>query len=94
MPVPQDDDKTPDVNRDYVCVMDLGIFELSLRMEDKGNGVSLELEINVDSLDGAESTSKEMEYICLNLAGGLTALGVKTALALPNMTLLSHSFFL
>lgn len=39
--VPQDDDKTPDVNRNYVCVMDLGLFELSLRMEDKGNGVSL-----------------------------------------------------
>ena len=39
--VPQDDDKTPDLNKDYVCVIDVGLFELSLRMEDKTNSVSL-----------------------------------------------------
>ncbi|XP_047512068.1 autophagy-related protein 2 homolog A isoform X1 [Pieris napi] len=36
--VPQDDDKHPDIYRDYVCVLDVGLFELSLRMEDKGTG--------------------------------------------------------
>ena len=41
MAVPQDDDKTPDLNKDYVCVIDVGLFELSLRMEDKTNSVSL-----------------------------------------------------
>lgn len=39
--VPQDDDKHPDVNKDYVCVIDLGLFELSLRMDDKANPVSI-----------------------------------------------------
>ncbi|KAH9636433.1 hypothetical protein HF086_006248 [Spodoptera exigua] len=33
--VPLDDDKLPDIVRDYVCVIDLGVFELSLRMADK-----------------------------------------------------------
>ncbi|CAK1550463.1 unnamed protein product [Leptosia nina] len=33
--VPQDDDKHPDLQRNYVCVLDVGLFELSLRMEDK-----------------------------------------------------------
>ncbi|CAG4954291.1 unnamed protein product [Parnassius apollo] len=36
--VPQDDDKAPDIKRDYVCVIDVGLFELSLRTEDKSNG--------------------------------------------------------
>lgn len=39
--IPQDDDKLPDVHKDYVCVVDVGLFELSLRMEDKANGVSI-----------------------------------------------------
>lgn len=38
--VPQDDDKLPDVIKDYVCVVDVGLFELSLRMEDKASCVS------------------------------------------------------
>jgi autophagy-related protein 2 len=37
--VPLDDDKQPDINKDYVCVIDLGLFELSLRMDDKANPV-------------------------------------------------------
>ncbi|KAL4717909.1 hypothetical protein ACJJTC_001327, partial [Scirpophaga incertulas] len=37
MPVPQDEDKHPNINRDYICVVDLGLFELSLRMDDKTN---------------------------------------------------------
>lgn len=40
VPVPQDDDKLPDVNKDYICVIDVGLFELSLRMEDKATCVS------------------------------------------------------
>ncbi|XP_022818068.1 autophagy-related protein 2 homolog A isoform X1 [Spodoptera litura] len=35
--VPLDDDKLPDIVKDYVCVVDLGVFELSLRMADKNN---------------------------------------------------------
>lgn len=38
--VPLDDDKLPDIVKDYVCVVDLGVFELSLRMADKNNCVS------------------------------------------------------
>lgn len=39
--VPLDDDKLPDIVKDYVCVVDLGVFELSLRMADKNNCVSI-----------------------------------------------------
>lgn len=34
------DDRAPDLHKEYVCVIDVGLFELSLRMEDKSNGVS------------------------------------------------------
>ncbi|GBP70052.1 Autophagy-related protein 2 homolog A [Eumeta japonica] len=37
--VPQDDEKKPNLQKDYVCVIDLGLFELSLRMADKTNVV-------------------------------------------------------
>nr|XP_032521556.1 autophagy-related protein 2 homolog A [Danaus plexippus plexippus] len=32
------DDRAPDLHKEYVCVIDVGLFELSLRMEDKSNG--------------------------------------------------------
>ncbi|KOB75883.1 Autophagy-related protein 2-like protein A, partial [Operophtera brumata] len=35
--VPQDDDKQPDLNKDYVCVMDLGLFELIRRKTHRRN---------------------------------------------------------
>lgn len=61
--VPQDDDKQPDLNRDYVCVMDLGLFELSLRMEDKVNGVSFTyfLDTNSQDMKMLMSTKEGME---------------------------------
>ncbi|XP_068618840.1 autophagy-related protein 2 homolog A [Battus philenor] len=38
--VPQDDDKSPDIQRDYICVVEVGLFELSLRTEDKSTASS------------------------------------------------------
>lgn len=35
--VPLDDDKQPDLHKDYICVIDLGLFELSLKMNDKAD---------------------------------------------------------
>ncbi|CAH2045147.1 unnamed protein product, partial [Iphiclides podalirius] len=37
--VAHDDEKPPEVQRDYVCVVDVGLFELALRTEDKSGGV-------------------------------------------------------
>ena len=56
MAVPQDDDKMPDIVKDYVCVVDVGLFELSLRMEDKANCVS-----SIDILSGYKSTSSVID---------------------------------
>ncbi|KAG6455439.1 hypothetical protein O3G_MSEX009232 [Manduca sexta] len=47
--VPQDDDKLPDVNKDYVCVVDVGLFELSLRMEDKTNSSNEQPQVDLSA---------------------------------------------
>ncbi|CAG9136613.1 unnamed protein product [Plutella xylostella] len=45
----KDDDKPPDVLRDYVCVIDLGLFELSLRIADKRNNTGPRVDLSASN---------------------------------------------
>ncbi|KAI8424925.1 hypothetical protein MSG28_006837 [Choristoneura fumiferana] len=68
--VPQDDDKLPDVHKDYVCVVDVGLFELSLRMEDKVNGQSKDQ----PQVDLSASNNMVTLYTCWDSASALCRL--------------------
>ncbi|RVE41481.1 hypothetical protein evm_013868 [Chilo suppressalis] len=67
--VPADDDKHPDVNKDYICVVDLGVFELSLRMNDKSNGTS-----DGPQMDLSASNNIVNLYTCWDSASALCRL--------------------
>ncbi|XP_028161137.1 autophagy-related protein 2 homolog A-like isoform X2 [Ostrinia furnacalis] len=67
--VPQDDDKHPDVNKDYVCVIDLGLFELSLRMDDKDNPQSEQPQVDLSA-----SNNMITLYTCWDSASALCRL--------------------
>ncbi|KAL0869015.1 hypothetical protein ABMA27_007335, partial [Loxostege sticticalis] len=67
--VPQDDDKHPDVNKDYVCVIDLGLFELSLRMDDKANPSSEQPQVDLSA-----SNNMVNLYTCWDSASALCRL--------------------
>ncbi|XP_075983297.1 autophagy-related 2 isoform X2 [Anticarsia gemmatalis] len=67
--VPQDDDKTPDVMKDYVCVVDVGLFELSLRMEDKTNCSNDQPQVDLSA-----SNNMVTLYTCWDSASALCRL--------------------
>ncbi|XP_028031335.1 autophagy-related protein 2 homolog A isoform X2 [Bombyx mandarina] len=67
--VPQDDDKQPDVNKDYICVIDVGIFELSLRMEDKTNNPN-----DYPQVDLSASNNMVTVHTCWDSASALCRL--------------------
>ncbi|XP_063895892.1 autophagy-related protein 2 homolog A [Helicoverpa armigera] len=68
-PVPQDDDKMPDVIKDYVCVVDVGLFELSLRMEDKANCSNEQPQVDLSA-----SNNMVTLYTCWDSASALCRL--------------------
>ncbi|XP_026743285.1 autophagy-related protein 2 homolog A-like [Trichoplusia ni] len=67
--VPQDDDKFPDVVKDYVCVVDVGLFELSLRMEDKANCSNEQPQVDLSA-----SNNMVTLYTCWDSASALCRL--------------------
>ncbi|KPJ18275.1 Autophagy-related protein 2-like A [Papilio machaon] len=67
--VPQDDDKPPDVQRDYVCVIDVGLFELALRTEDKANSSGEQPQVEVTA-----SNNQVSVYTCWDSASALCRL--------------------
>lgn len=67
--VPQDDDKVPDVMKDYVCVLDVGLFELSLRMEDKTNCSNEQPQVDLSA-----SNNMVTLYTCWDSASALCRL--------------------
>ncbi|XP_072929775.1 autophagy-related protein 2 homolog A [Epargyreus clarus] len=69
VPVPQDDEKPPDVHKDYVCVVELGLFELSLRMEDKGTGSNDQPQVDLSA-----SNNMVNLYTCWDSASALCRL--------------------
>ncbi|XP_050674952.1 autophagy-related protein 2 homolog A isoform X2 [Leptidea sinapis] len=62
------EDKQPDIHRDYVCVLDLGLFELSLRMTDKNNGS------DQPQVDLSASNNMINVYTCWDSASALCRL--------------------
>ncbi|CAB3245611.1 unnamed protein product [Arctia plantaginis] len=72
MPVPQDNDKAPDVNKNYVCVIDLGLFELSLRMADKTNNTQQSNEM--PQVDLSASNNMVTLHTCWDSASALCRL--------------------
>ncbi|XP_064073916.1 autophagy-related protein 2 homolog A [Vanessa tameamea] len=68
-PVPQDDDKAPDIDKDYICVIDVGLFELSLRMEDKNNGSNDQPQVDLTA-----SNNMVNMYTCWDSASALCRL--------------------
>ncbi|XP_045776886.1 autophagy-related protein 2 homolog A [Maniola jurtina] len=69
MPVPQDDDKYPDISKDYVCVLDVGLFELSLRMEDKNTSSNDQPQVDLTA-----SNNMVNMYTCWDSASALCRL--------------------
>ncbi|XP_026314640.1 autophagy-related protein 2 homolog A isoform X2 [Hyposmocoma kahamanoa] len=67
--VPQDDDKLPDVNKDYICVIDVGLFELSLRMEDKATSSNDQPQVDLSA-----SNNMVNLYTCWDSASALCRL--------------------
>ncbi|CAH2094707.1 unnamed protein product [Euphydryas editha] len=67
--VPQDDDKLPNVHKDYVCVVDVGLFELSLRTEDKKNAPN-----NHPQVELTASNNMVNLYTCCDSASALCRL--------------------
>ncbi|XP_052756582.1 autophagy-related protein 2 homolog A isoform X3 [Galleria mellonella] len=67
--VPQDDDKLPDVTKDYVCVVDVGLFELSVRREDKNNAPSEQPQVDLSASNNMVSL-----YTCWDSASALCRL--------------------
>ncbi|KAI5633052.1 hypothetical protein NE865_14270 [Phthorimaea operculella] len=67
--VPQDDDKMPDLNKDYVCVVDVGLFELSLRMEDKATCTNDQPQVDLSA-----SNNMVNLYTCWDSASALCRL--------------------
>ncbi|XP_061721748.1 autophagy-related protein 2 homolog A [Cydia pomonella] len=67
--IPQDDDKLPDVHKDYVCVVDVGLFELSLRMEDKVNSSKEQPQVDLSA-----SNNMVTLYTCWDSASALCRL--------------------
>ncbi|XP_059053209.1 autophagy-related protein 2 homolog A isoform X2 [Achroia grisella] len=67
--VPQDDDKLPDVMKDYVCVIDVGLFELSLRKDDKTNSGSEQPQVDLSASNNMVSL-----YTCWDSASALCRL--------------------
>ncbi|XP_053613848.1 autophagy-related protein 2 homolog A [Plodia interpunctella] len=68
-PVPLDDDKIPDLNKDYVCVIDVGLFELSIRMDDKTNPSSEQPQVDLSA-----SNNMVTIYTCWDSAHALCRL--------------------
>ncbi|XP_013170925.1 PREDICTED: autophagy-related protein 2 homolog A isoform X1 [Papilio xuthus] len=66
--VPQDD-KPPDVQRDYVCVIDVGLFELALRTEDKANSSGEQPQVEVTA-----SNNQVSVHTCWDSASALCRL--------------------
>ncbi|XP_038206483.1 autophagy-related protein 2 homolog A [Zerene cesonia] len=67
--VPQDDEKHPDIHRDYVCVVDVGLFELSLRMADKTTGTNDQPQVDLTA-----SNNMVNMYTCWDSASALCRL--------------------
>lgn len=67
--VPQDNDKMPDLTKDYICVMEVELFELSLRMENKTNGAS-----DSPLVDLSASNNMVHLYTCWDSASALCRL--------------------
>ncbi|XP_049877954.1 autophagy-related protein 2 homolog A isoform X2 [Pectinophora gossypiella] len=67
--VPQDDDKLPDVHKDYICVVDVGLFELSLRMEDKATCTNEQPQVDLSA-----SNNMVTLYTCWDSASALCRL--------------------
>ncbi|KAM3960547.1 LOW QUALITY PROTEIN: autophagy-related protein 2 homolog A-like [Aphomia sociella] len=49
VPVPQDDDKMPDINKDYVCVIDVGLFELSIRRAETASSEQPQVDLSASN---------------------------------------------
>ncbi|XP_050353796.1 autophagy-related protein 2 homolog A [Nymphalis io] len=69
VPVPQDDDKAPDISKDYICVIDVGLFELSLRMEDKNSASNDQPQVDLTA-----SNNMVNMYTCWDSASALCRL--------------------